>query len=61
MKNIKETITLPCDFKVDERVEEETEFIWMKGSEKLEIGESKYSLLPNKSLLIQNTTLQVCS
>ena len=27
MKNIKETITLPCDFKVDERVEEETELV----------------------------------
>ena len=59
VKNIKETISLPCDFKVDERVEEETEFIWLKGDTKLDTENSKYSLLPNKSLLIENITLEV--
>ena len=59
VKNIKETISLPCDFKVDERVEEETEFIWLKEDKKLDTENSKYSLLPNKSLLIQNITLEV--
>lgn len=59
VKNIKETISLPCDFKVDERVEEETEFIWLKEDTKLDTENSKYSLLPNKSLLIQNITLEV--
>ena len=59
VKNIKETISLPCDFKVDKRVEEETEFTWMKESVNLDLENSKYSLLPNKSLLIQNITLQV--
>ena len=59
VKNIKETISLPCDFKVDERVEEETEFIWLKEDTKLDTENSKYSLLPNKSLLIENITLEV--
>ena len=58
MKNIKETVSLPCDFKVDERVEEETEFIWLKEDSKLDTENSKYSLLPNKSLLIENITLE---
>ena len=58
VKNIKETISLPCDFKVDERVEEETEFIWLKEDSKLDTENSKYSLLPNKSLLIENITLE---
>ena len=58
VKNIKETISLPCDFKVDERVEEETEFIWLKEDTKLDTENSKYSLLPNKSLLIENITLE---
>ena len=57
VKNIKETISLPCDFKVDERVEEETKFIWLKENSKLDTENSKYSLLPNKSLLIENITL----
>ena len=40
-------------------MEEETDFIWMKESEKVDVDDSKYSLLPNKSLLIQNITLEV--
>ena len=60
VKNIKETISLPCDFKVDARVESETQFVWLKDSEQLEIeADGKYSLLPNKSLLLQNITLKV--
>ena len=60
VKNIKETISLPCDFKIDSRVEDETSFIWLKNSEPLDLGpESKYSLLPNKSLLLQNLSLKV--
>ena len=60
VKNIKETISLPCDFKVDARVESETQFVWIKDAEQLEIEEDgKYSLLPNKSLLLQNITLKV--
>jgi len=58
VKNIKETISLPCDFKIDKRVEEETQFIWLKNSEQLTIDETKYSLLPNKSLLLQNISLK---
>ena len=59
VKNIKETISLPCDFKVDARVESETQFVWLKDAEQLEIEEDgKYSLLPNKSLLLENITLQ---
>ena len=62
VKNIKETISLPCDFKVDARVESETQFVWIKDAEQLEIEEDgKYSLLPNKSLLLQNITLKVQS
>ena len=58
VKNIKETISLPCDFKVDARVESETQFVWLKDAEQLEIEEDgKYSLLPNKSLLLENITL----
>ena len=62
VKNIKETISLPCDFKVDARVESETQFVWIKDAEQLDIEEDgKYSLLPNKSLLLQNITLKVQS
>ena len=62
VKNIKETISLPCDFKVDARVESETQFVWIKDAEQLDIVEDgKYSLLPNKSLLLQNITLKVQS
>ena len=62
VKNIKETISLPCDFKVDARVESETQFVWIKDAQQLEIEEDgKYSLLPNKSLLLQNITLKVQS
>ena len=62
VKNIKETISLPCDFKVDARVESETQFVWIKDAEQLQIEEDgKYSLLPNKSLLLQNITLKVQS
>ena len=59
VKNIKDTISLPCDFKVDKRVENETKFIWLKNSEELTIDDSRYSLLPNKSLLLQNISLKV--
>ena len=59
VKNIKETISLPCDFKVDARVESETQFVWLKDAEQLAIEEGgKYSLLPNKSLLLENITLK---
>ena len=59
VKSIKDTIALPCDFKVDKRVEDETKFIWLKNSEVL--SENEYSMLPNKSLLLEDISLMVCS
>ena len=54
VKNIKETILLPCDFKVDHRVEKETEFLWLRDGDTVEYEEGdKYTLLANKSLLIR--------
>jgi len=57
VKNIKETISLPCDFKVDHRVEKETQFIWLKNSENVAYDNIKYQLLQNKSLVIMNVEL----
>jgi len=57
VKNIKETISLPCDFKVDHRVEKETEFIWLKNEINVPLDNVKYELLQNKSLVIMNVEL----
>jgi len=57
VKNIKETISLPCDFKVDHRVEKETKFIWLKNEDNVPYDNVKYELLPNKSLVIMNVAL----
>ena len=58
VKNIKETVALPCDFKVDKRVEDETKFIWLKDNLVINWEESPHSLLPNKSLLLENISLR---
>jgi len=57
VKNIKETISLPCDFKVDHRVEKETKFIWLKNEDNVPYDNIKYQLLQNKSLVIMNVEL----
>lgn len=57
VKNIKETISLPCDFKVDHRVEKETKFIWLKNEVNVPYDNMKYELLQNKSLVIMNVEL----
>ena len=45
---------------VDQRVESETEFIWLKDSAQLDPElDAKYALLPNRSLLLHNITLKV--
>ena len=58
VKNIKETVALPCDFKVDKRVEDETKFIWLKDNLVINWEESPNTLLPNKSLLLENISLR---
>jgi len=62
VKNIKDTIRLPCDFKVDQRVEEETRVVWSKGGVEvpLQTGSTtttKYRLEPNRALRIHNIQL----
>ena len=57
IRNNKETVQLPCDFEVDSRVEEETEFHWLKDEEELEYLEDKFELLTNKSLVIKDLAL----
>eukprot|EP00092_Neocalanus_flemingeri_P006891 GFUD01007439.1.p1 GENE.GFUD01007439.1~~GFUD01007439.1.p1 ORF type:complete len:1699 (-),score=403.24 GFUD01007439.1:397-5493(-) len=57
VKNIKETISLPCDFKVDHRVEKETKFIWLKNEDNVLYDNIKYQLLQNKSLVIMDVEL----
>ena len=48
----------PCDFKVDHRVEKETEFLWLRDCDTVEYEEGdKYTLLANKSLLIRELEL----
>ena len=58
VKNIKETILLPCDFKVDARVEKETEFQWLKDGSELDYKGNKFELLNNKSLVIKDLVLE---
>lgn len=59
VKNIKETILLPCDFKVDARVEEETEFQWLRDGVELDYEDKdKFELLSNKSLVIKDLVLE---
>ena len=59
VKNIRETILLPCDFKVDARVEEETEFQWLRDGVELDYEDKdKFELLNNKSLVIKDLVLE---
>ena len=59
VKNIKETILLPCDFKVDSRVEDETEFQWLRDDMELDYkAGDKFELLENRSLKIKDLVLE---
>ena len=58
VKNIKDTISLPCDFKVDHRVEKETRVVWLKDGAELTItGRGRYEIQANKSLVVKNIEL----
>jgi hypothetical protein len=56
---VQDTISLPCDFKVDHRVEKETRVVWLKDGVELAINNrnSRYEIQPNKSLVVKNIEL----
>lgn len=58
VKNIKDTISLPCDFKVDQRVEEETKVIWTKDMNPIPADSSKYRIGQSRALEIKNIQLE---
>ena len=58
VKNIKDTISMPCDFKVDQRVEKETRVIWLKDNAELTFSSrGRFEIQANKSLLVKNIEL----
>ena len=57
VKNIKETISLPCDFKLDQRIEEEARVIWSREGDTLISNSDKYQIERNKSLTIKMVEL----
>lgn len=58
VKNIKDTISLPCDFKLDQRIEEETRVVWSKENTEIPSSSSKYRISRNRSLEIRNIELE---
>jgi hypothetical protein len=57
VKNIKDDISLPCDFKLDQRIEQETRVIWYKDNLEITYETSKYSLESDRSLNIKSIEL----
>ncbi len=57
VKNIKDDISLPCDFKLDQRIEQETRVIWYKDNTEISFSSSKYSLKKDRSLKIKSIEL----
>ena len=66
VKKIRETISLPCDFSVDRRVEKETQVVWLKDGDRLDLDDDgndggpagrKYAMTANKSLVIADLEL----
>ena len=57
VKNIKDTISLPCEFKLDERIEEETRVLWFKENVEIPATSAKYKIESNRSLEIRNIEL----
>ena len=58
VKNIKDTISLPCEFKLDERIEEETRVVWFKENVEIPASSTKYKIESNRSLEIRNIELE---
>ena len=58
VKNIKETISLPCDFKLDRRMEEEARVVWWRGSHQIPTDTDKFRVAADKSLTISRIELE---